>query len=379
MTTTPAKQRGRHAARRPSARHGAGTLVGEATAISATLASVVQPAETTVQAPLLAIWRYAPEQPLEPIALAEIDVKTNDAHTFYWIDATAYTSAEIDALMEKIPLHHFVRHSLFSPWQRPLLADYHSAFFLSATVPHLTNGQERLHASELTIYVGERFILTAHKLPLPFMERVQSRLQQPSDAVPRSPIFVLYLLLDELLAHYESINHHIQHESEIMEERALHETKEQFLEDLLRFKRYTFAVMELVDDHREVVQAFFRPDFHWIATEESESYFRDVQARLAHLLGQLAGAKESVNGAFTIYVSQMSHRTNQIIKVLTMVSTVLLPATLIIALFGASIETLVPRFAGVWFAIMLAAIMLITGGILFAFRQQRWLDWRRTK
>jgi len=125
-----------------------------------------------------------------------------------------------------------------------------------------------------------------------------------------------------------------------------------------------------------VFAAFLRPDFPWVAGTEAEEYFRDLESRLARVLALMAAAREAVVGAFDIYVSHMAHRTNQVIKVLTMVSTIILPATLIISLFGTSIGASVhdlPVQTPVGLGLMLLCIALISGGILWLFHRQDWL------
>jgi magnesium transporter len=213
-------------------------------------------------------------------------------------------------------------------------------------------------------------LVTAHKRPLPFADHLATRAHNSPELVAMDASFMLYLVLDETLAYYEVLNRHLQAEVELLEERALRDPTEAFLEHLLRFKRYAYALAQLAEQHRDVFAAFLRPDFPWVAGTEAEEYFRDLEARLA---------REAVVGAFDIDVSHMAHRTNQVIKMLTMVSTIILPATLIISLFGTSIGASVhdlPVQTPVGLALMLLCIALVSGGILWLFHRRDWL-WRR--
>ena len=93
-----------------------------------------------------------------------------------------------------------------------------------------------------------------------------------------------------------------------------------------------------------------------------EPYFRDLDVRLGRLLDALEAAKESVNGSFDLYVSQVAHRTNDIMKVLTIVSVTLLPASVILGFFGTSFES--PRINTTGgFIVMVALIVLTTLGL----------------
>jgi len=376
--SSPSRRPFRRAPRPASAEaaHGV-TLVGDSPAVSSTLEAVIHPEAVATEAESVTIWHFTGADAPRMLSLERLAEVIHDPQGFFWIDLTAYTPDQLRALAAIIPLNAYIMRHMLAEWRRPLLTVFPDACFLSATIAYPAPGHYRLQPGEIDICLLPRVIISAHKLPLPFRDRVLARAQLNPELRQQGPVFLLYVLLDELLTQYEDLNRHIQHASEQQEERALHDTSERFLEDLLRFKRYTFALVELLDHHREVFQAFFRPDFTWVKSDDIGAYFRDLQSRLTYLLAALGSVKEAVNSAFTIYASQVSHRTNQIIKVLTMVETILLPATVIIALFGTNITGLQPRYAGIWFGAMLSAIVLITCAILFFFYQQRWLSLHR--
>ncbi len=343
------------------------------------LAEVVQvegSADATQERTSLTLWAFQSDQSPHAVAADQLPHLLTQPSTFIWIDASGYSETTLFPIESALHLHRTTMHSMHSSWHRPWLSVHENYFFISATVPRLDADAWQIHASELDVCIGPNYLLSAHKLPLPFQARIQARALQSADLVLLDPTFLLYVILDELLAYFEDLNRHLQNESELLEERALRDVSETFLEDLLRFKRYAFALTGLVEQHREVFAAFFRPDFTWIAGEDVEGYYRDLQSRLVHVLSMLAAAKEAVNGAFNIYVSQMSHRTNQIIKVLTMVSTVLLPATLLTSLFGSTVRGLVPQLGVFWFIAMILSIGVISGMILWVFFQRNWLTVR---
>ncbi|MBA3825541.1 MAG: hypothetical protein H0X24_16790 [Ktedonobacterales bacterium] len=297
---------------------------------------------------------------------------------FIWADLSEYSAPDLAAVATVLGLRRSTIHTINSTWQRPTLANLNEYFFVSATIPRLNTQGYRILAGELDLCVSRRFVLSAHRQPLPFGEQLWARALQNPDLVQRDPAYLLYLMLDELLIYDEDLNRHIQNQSELLEEQALSDVGDAFLEDLLHFKRYIFGLTELIDQHREVFTGFFRPDFSGVTGEEVEGHFRDLQVRLAHLLSMLNAAKESVISAFNIYVSHMSHRTNQIIKVLTMVSTILLPATLIVALFGSSVQSELPGLRSMWFWLMLGSIVALCGSIVVVFMRQGWIAPRRT-
>jgi Mg2+ and Co2+ transporter CorA len=106
------------------------------------------------------------------------------------------------------------------------------------------------------LFVGSNFLLSAHQIALPFAERVLTRGALHTQNAQIDSAFLLYILLDELLTYYEDLHVLIQQQIEQMEERALMDTSDSFLRDLLHFKRYTFALTQLADQHRRSLPSF---------------------------------------------------------------------------------------------------------------------------
>ncbi|HZS00577.1 MAG TPA: magnesium transporter CorA family protein [Chloroflexota bacterium] len=333
----------------------------------------VAPRSAPAAAPTTATaWLFREHTEPRQIALSDLpDLITDDAN-FVWVDLSEYAEADLRTLAKLLRLPALAVHTTLSVWQRPHLDVFQNQFFVAATVPYRDATAARVQASELDLFVGNTFLVSAHKRPLPFMERVLTRARQRPELASLDSAFMLYLLLDELLAYGEGLSEELENEIQRMEERALRDSSDTFLDDLLRFKRYSFAVGRLIDHHEEVFAAFLRPDFTFVSGDEVEPYFRDLDARLARLLDKMRATREAVNGAFDIYVSHMSHRTNQVMKVLTLVSTVLLPSTIILGFFGTNFQD-VPLYGPVEFLVMVLLIALVSGVVILAFRRRGWI------
>ena len=321
-------------------------------------------------------WLFRPDDQPTPFAVEDLPRIADDDANFAWLDLSEYGEAQVREVVRAAQLHPRAGQLMLSPWQRPQLHLYRDPehVYLSVTVPRLDRETQRVQAGQLDLVFGQNYLVSAHKQPLPFADRVTARAHESPELVQLDAAYMLYLILDELLTYYESLTERVEDEIEAMEERALTDTSDRFLADLLQLKRYVFALGRLAGQHREVFAAFLRPDFPFVSGEEVEPYFRDLEGRLTNLLGSLSAAQEGVNGAFDIYVSHVSHRTNEIMRVLTIVSTVLLPATVILALFSTQFQnTFALLYGRAGFVAMILAILAVTVAILIAFRRRGWL------
>ncbi len=317
---------------------------------------------------------FAPDAEPRAVPLRAVPELAREDRNFVWVDLEGYAQQDLQRVAGLLELPVAAVETTLAEWKRPRVQVFGDRLYVTATVPQLDPEAYRVEAQELDLFLGPNVLVSAHKQALPFGERILARARQNPTLLDQDAIFLLYLFLDELVGYYEQIHERLQNHIEQMEERALTETSDTFLHDLVRFKRYAFALSQLADQHRPIFDAFLRPDFRWVEGKDVEEYYRDLHERLGRLSDALQGDKDAVNGAFDIYVSHMSHRTNNIMKTLTIVATVLLPASVILGFFGTNNIQGVPLLTQLpGFFLMLAAIAVISVTILLTFRSKGWL------
>ena len=139
--------------------------------------------------------------------------------------------------------HHGSAHGAApGPGSGPCLDVFGPQLYVTTSVPHLLPHTRQLQVAQLDLFVGRNFLVSAHKQPLPFAARLQTRAQQSPDLPHLDAAFMLYLVLDELLTYYDELSEHAEDEIEAMEECALRATGETFLAELLAVKRYIFTL-----------------------------------------------------------------------------------------------------------------------------------------
>jgi magnesium transporter len=353
------------------------TIVARADQMPEALADVLDTegpagAEPTTGEPVTTAWLFREGHEPGRVDVSEVAALAADDACFVWLGLNGYDTADLETAARELDLPEAGVRIALSGWQRPRLSVFGDRYVTALTVPYAHVDEHRVLASELDLFVGRNYLVSAHKRPLPFGERALTRAAQNPALLALDSAFLLSILCDELLTHFEDLTEGLEDEVEVMEERALTDASDEFLEDLLRLKRFVFATHRLASQHRPLLEAFLRPDFPLVGGEAIEPYFRDLEARLQRLLDALDAARDSVNGAFDLYVSRVAHHTNGIMKVLTVVSVTLLPATVILGFFGTSFE--MPALtAGASFIVMLMLIGLTTAGSLLLFRRWGWL------
>jgi magnesium transporter len=318
------------------------------------------------------LWRLDGQSAPEPLPLDDLAPLTLAPDQRAWLDLHGSVPATLPAVTAFTGLPPLPLQALVHPWQRPRFATYEASYFVTLMVPTWQAGRDTVTTTPLTILIHAARLVTAAAAPVVFAAALATRVQQGGDLLAGDASFFLYLVLDEWVADYEDLQARLQARIEALEERALHDPSEDFLEALLRFKRAVYALYQNAEQHRRLFAALLRPEFSPLARPETHEAFADVETRFARLVELLASTREAVNGTFDIYVSHLSHRTNQVIKVLTVASTLLFTVSVIITFFGSTIQTVTQR-SSLAFEAMLVILTVAVVTILVLFRRQRWL------
>ena len=315
-------------------------------------------------------WLFNGRDPGTDFELSTLPRLIANSKNLAWVDVCGYSEDELRNLAKLLGLHSIAVDAALAPWQRPRVDTFSDNFFLTVTVVKPEPGKLTVQVGELDLFVGENFLLTLHKEELPFLESIAERVYRSPDLVRYHTAYVVYIVLDEMLDFYQGLFEDLEERIEHIEEQALTDNTDTFLGELLRLKRYVFLIGRLAEQNRVVFSAITRPDFQFISGPDLEPYFRDLQQRLEQTVERLFAARDAVNSAFDIYVSQMSHRTNGTMKLLAVVSTVLLPATLITGIFGTNFA--VPLLhSEAALALMVAALLIVPVAVVFALRRNK--------
>jgi magnesium transporter len=330
-----------------------------------------QTAKRAAASPVITL-RLFEETGTREVPLDDLAAMAADDACFVWVDLSGFRAEDLQMVAAELKLPAEIVKVALAERRRPKVKLFKGGCYVSVAVPRGNHGTQRMLLDELDLFVGRNYLVSAHRHALPYATRALERADLNPAMLKLDSAFLLYILVDELLANYEDLCEGLEEQIEAIEERALIDDSEAFLTDLLALKQYVFAVNRVAGQHRAVIEGFLRPDFPLPGGDKIIAYFRDLDEHLGHLLDRLESTKESVNGAFDLYVSQVSRRTNDIMKVLAIVSTVLLPTSVILSFFGTSLlPTTIETQTG--FMTMIALIVIVTIGVLMLFRHWGWI------
>jgi Mg2+ and Co2+ transporter CorA len=289
-----------------------------------------------------------------------------------WIDASECDDTEIRRIGTLLKLNRESVYNLLRTDRRPRLENYGAYFQLNADVLQEEDGAYTL--AELHFVIGSNLVLTLHRKPVDFLTSFDDRIKGDSELGQLDAPAFLAALLDWHVTSYFRIIESLERHVDRLDANALRPRhKTDLLIELARLRQRVGHVRRTLTPHREVYAALVRPDFHLLAGSGSVSHFEVLNERLERAIESVENARELLIGSFDIFTTQTTLRTNETIKVLTLVSVVLLPASLLVSLASLLVRAPVYNLGRPGFWLMLFAIAALAVITYFVARTRRWI------
>jgi magnesium transporter len=292
-----------------------------------------------------------------------------------WVHVTAPDHEVATELAERFGWHPLDVEDILSKRQRPKVDDYPDYLFAVLHFPWYDSSVQRLNAAELDIALGPDYLVTMPNVPLLPVDRLFNRCAE--DEAFRDELFakgsgrLLYEVLDDLFDYCFPILDKIAHKLDKIED-DIHEVRsEDLVRDISDVKQEIISYRKIMKPQRPTLRVLERKVERFLP-EDLELYFDDIVDASERIWDVLDNYKEVVEALEDTNESVIAHRHNDVLRVLTVFSAVLLPLTFIASIFGMNV---VYPGEGTHeaFWVIAAAMVGIGVGLLGFFRWKRWL------
>jgi magnesium transporter len=290
-----------------------------------------------------------------------------------WIDASGETSPdpELSAfLIDVLKLHPLAVEDIIEDQELPKVEDYGDYLYIVALPPARPGSATK--PAELDIVVADRWVFTHHPSPSSVVDGVLRDLERHPRSVQRGPAFLAHALLDHLVDDYLPLMDSFDDQLEALESKVVTDPTREVLQELFRLKRELQQLRRTAVHQREILQRLARGEFERIPSD-ALPFFRDVFDHFARVADLADSYRELLSNDLDAYLSVVSNRMNEIMKTLTIVSTVLLPMTFLVGVYGMNFEHMPElhwRYGYLYFWGLLATVVGATLGWL---RYRRWI------
>ncbi len=289
-----------------------------------------------------------------------------------WIDLSDYEEAEMHLVAEVLSLAPEAVRNLKHQLRRPRLDIYGDYFHINVTA--IRDEDSAFHTCELDFIVGHNYVLTAHRDAVMFLQNFSDQVKGDSQVGKLETAALLSALLDWFLTDYFRAIERFEGDVDTLEAMALRfRSDRDMLTQLVSQRRRASQIRRALGPHREVFAALARADIHTLAASSNASAFRTLNDRLERALESVDTARDLIIGTFDIFATQTTQRTNHTIKLLTLVSVVLMPASVITGLMGMNFHTRLYESGERGFWTVVGCIIAISATTLLVAHKNKWI------
>jgi magnesium transporter len=310
-----------------------------------------------------------------------------------WIDLSNPTEEEEQLVLRQfLPIHPLsledvtrLRREPDAPPHFPKVEEFPDYLFvivnpLSQPYLHgLTKAQEWTSEwptalfTQLSAVLTHDVLITHHAEPLLCVEHLRTALQRNEGQADRGPDYLFHLILDSTVDQYAPVLDHVDDALDHMEVQVMQRPRGKVFHRLLRLKREIILLRKTLIYEREVLVRLARGEFA-LVDERETVYYRNVYDHLVRFTELIESSREMTSDLMQSYLASTSNHLNQIMKLLTMISTIILPMTLISGVFGMNFERLIPSTAHPYGFEIALGLMAVSGlASLGVFWWRKWL------
>jgi magnesium transporter len=302
-------------------------------------------------------------------------VEVAEAAEIRWVNIEAPRHSHRAWLEERFDFHPLDYEDVFSRNQRPKIDEYEGYLFIVLYFPRFDKHVGRLNAAELDLFVGPDFLVTLPNAPLQpveyLFERVRGDEQLREQWFAKGTGYVLYKIIDACVDASFPMLAKMGNKLERIEDDIFAGRSSEIVRDISNVKQEIINFRKVVRPQRAVFGDLERTKQRYLA-EDLDVYFDDINDASERVWQMLETYKETVEALEATNESVLSHQLNDVLRVLTVLSVVFLPLTLIASIFGMNVHVPGEQQTVPFWAIIVVMVALGAGMIAF-FRRRRWL------
>jgi magnesium transporter len=298
--------------------------------------------------------------------------KTSDTVT--WINFDGIHNPELmETVGKEFGLHPLVVEDILNTDQRAKIDDYDDYIYLVLRMFYNIRGIDEIHSEQISIIIGKKFVLSFQESEGDVFDILRDRLKYNKGRVRKlGSDYLAYCLVDLIVDNYFSIVEKIGEDLGAIEEVLAEEPDPNTLQRIHGTKQRMIFLRKSVWPLREAVNKFQRLENELIS-QETKIYMRDVYDHTIQVIDTIESFRDTTSSMIDIYLSSISYKMNEIMKVLTIISTIFIPLTFIVGVYGTNFHFF-PEITWRYGYFMMWGVMIVIGaGMLIYFRRRKWI------
>lgn len=299
-----------------------------------------------------------------------------DTPSVTWINIEGLTDIPLlEALGREFDIHPLTLEDVLNCGQRPKLEDYGSYHFV--VMKSLRLAEAGLELEQISFILAEHFVITLQEIPGDSFEAVRERLRKGKGQIRSAgPDYLAYALIDALVDEFFPVLETYGEHLEALEDTVIQKATPDTLNEIHQIKRELLIVRRAAWPEREVINALQR-EGNDLIRPETRVFLRDCYDHTIQVIDMIETYRDLAGGLLEVYLSSVSNRMNEVMKVLTIISTIFIPLNFIAGLYGMNFNTDYPLNMpelhwAYGYPAVLCVMLTVAVSLVFYFRRKGW-------
>ncbi|HII05973.1 MAG TPA: magnesium/cobalt transporter CorA [Methanotrichaceae archaeon] len=294
-----------------------------------------------------------------------------------WINVVGvHRPKVIEKIGDCFDIHPLILEDILNTEQRPKIEDFDDYIFIVLKMlssDDTDDGMEEIRSEQVSLIVGQGFVISFQETGGDVFDPVRDRIRKSKGKIRKTGAdYLAYALIDAIVDNYFLILEDVGEDLEVLEEELVTNPSSDTSHQIHEMKRDMIFLRKSVWPLREVISRLSRGESE-IFEESTEIYLRDVYDHTVQVIDAIETFRDILSGMLDIYLSSISNRMNEVMKVLTIIATIFIPLTLVAGIYGMNFDYM-PELRWRWGYPAVLLFMLFTGFLMVLyFRRREWL------
>lgn len=301
-------------------------------------------------------------------------VRAREGDPVSWINvAGLHDTEQIAEIGEIFGMHPLLLEDILNTEQRPKIDQHDACLYLILKMIQWDEVAQKIETEQISIVLGQGFVLTFQEQEKDIFDSLRQRIRTGKGRIrQRGADYLAYAMLDAVVDYYYVILENTGEQIETIEDELVTDPDSETLQKIHALKREMLFLRRSVWPLREIIGGLQRGDFSQFE-QGTLIYLRDVYEHTIQVIDTVETYRDIVSGLLDIYLSSISNKMNEIMKVLTIISTIFIPLTFITGLYGMNFQY-IPELQFRWgYFIVWLVMLLLSFAMLLYFKRKKWL------
>jgi magnesium transporter len=296
-----------------------------------------------------------------------------DNENISWVNVDGIRKADVETICNHYGVHYLIIEDILSVGQRPKMDEVEPVLYCLLNMLYFNDRTGSVETEQISIVLGKNFVLSFQEdANRDVFNFIREKLRSPASKLRQSPAdYLCYALIDMIVDHYFVVMEKLGERIENLEEKIVRSSNTRALAEINSLRKELIVLKRNVTPVRDLVNGFVRSDSD-LLEERTTKYFKDVYDHILQANDLAENYRDMMMNLQDLYLSNVNLKTNEVMKVMAVVTCLLAPATVIGGIFGMNFDRIPYLHSQYGFFIAITLMLVVPVGMIFIFRRRGW-------